>query len=103
VSRGQTLYSDPRGVICQSFTSKVFEVRFRSKVPLESWTLEAIFLPRDAEGRGSLPLRKAIEPFRKHGIQIQMIRGGLDLLQMKVRDWILERAAGGRRNHGRRA
>lgn len=92
ITRGAAPYSDPRGIICGSFTSRVFEVRFRGQVELESWNLEAIFMPRHAEGRGSLRLRKAIEPYSRRGIQVWHYPGGLDLLQMKVRDWILERA-----------
>lgn len=90
--RGEARYSDPHGIICDRFTSKVFEVRFRERLPLETWTLEAIFMPRDAEGRASLRLRKALEPYSRRGIQVLHYPGGQELLQVKVRNWILERA-----------
>lgn len=88
-------FPDPHGVLCANFTSRVFEVRFKERIPLHDWRVEAVFLTRNDGDRDWLRARKALDAFQQRGlgIDVRTCRGASDLLQSRVRDWIIERAS----------
>jgi hypothetical protein len=90
LSAEQPTFADAAGAFCDSFTSRVFEVRFDGDVPLETWSVDMIFVPRDAGGRESLALRRLLEPFSKKN-RVQRYEGSKDTLQDRARSWLIDR------------
>lgn len=92
------LYQDALNAINDRFTSRVFEVRFSEPIPLASWSVEMIFVPR-MEPRESLALRKALGVFWKHN-KVTVYRGGTDTLHDVARKWIFDKLAHEGGSHG---
>lgn len=86
-------WPDPLEALGRSFTSKVFEVRFESRIPLNALTLEAVFVLSLSGGQRSIEMRQALEPLRRQGVPIHPVPGAKNALQWAVRDWVLGRAA----------
>lgn len=94
------VYRDPLGAFCDSFFSRVFEVRFAEPIPLSSWSVEMIFIPRDAGNRESFAFRRSLEQTFS-GKRVRTYDEGRRTLQDTVRSWMLDRLIREGRLHAR--
>ncbi len=84
---GEPAYPDPLGAICNSLFSSSFEVRFAEPIPLESWSVEMIFVPRDVGDRVALVLRRILEPFHRKK-KVHYYDSARRTLQDEARTWL---------------
>jgi hypothetical protein len=100
LSSKMPIFKDPLRAISDRFHSRVFEVRLGGSVPLETWSIEKIFVPQDSGDRKSLELRKFLEPFHRNK-KIEPYESARHTLQHKVRTWLIERAVRVGRSYAR--
>ena len=82
-------YPDPLGALdAARWTSRIFEVRFQTRLALTPETLLAIFLPREA---ASPQMERRLNRLQQAGVHIRAYNGVMSSLDKEVRRWMRTR------------
>ena len=92
LSQAKPRYSDPaRAMTSDKWQSRVFEVRFRDRLPINATTLAAAFVPRFARDRSALSLAAELDRLEAQSVDVK-IYDNSDQLDLMVRAWIRKHA-----------
>ena len=93
------VYSDPwRALATNKWQSRIFEVRFDHRLPIDSRVLLGIFIPRHVSRRYAFDLRDAAETWAMAGVDVIEYDGACEDVQQRVRAWIVGRLEAETRN-----